>query len=113
MVKHQDELDQYNEHCQECYDELFATSSQQAAKQPIASADPDFTTFTILLQQQAQTIKLLQEKIKTLEQQVSIIPTLQQQIEKFEKLHQDIENLYVQFRSEEDTQLSTLASLNF
>src|SRR6266516_7605644 len=111
MSKQKEELEQYEEYCQEYYDELNLTPEPKVESQskilsiqpelpsqPQVQPELDQSELIKLLQQQieqqAQIIALLQAQAKTFEHQAQTIETLQNKVNSFERFHQQIGNIY-------------------
>ena len=76
MPKQKEELEQYEEYCQECYDELNPIPEPEVESQPkILSIQPELPSQpqVQLEPDQSELIKLLQQQVK---QQVQIIALL-------------------------------------
>src|SRR5207248_10111738 len=83
MPKQKEELEQYEEYCQECYDELNSTPEPEVESQPELPPQPQVQ----LEPNQSELIKLLQQQV---EQQAQIIALLQAQAKTFEHQAQTI-----------------------
>src|SRR5437868_7270397 len=132
MPKQREELEQFEEYCQEYYDELNPTPEPEVESQPdILSIQPelpsqpqvqlelDQSELIKLLQQQvkqqAQIIALLQAQAKTFEHQAQTIETLQNKVDHFERFHQQIGSIYHEQFSQVDSEQPTTSTtpLNF
>ena len=106
MPKQKAELEQYEEYCQECHEELNPkpqpeleaepqpddpTTQPELPSLPQVQPKPDQDELIKLLQQQveqqAQIIALLQAQARTFEHQAQTIETLQNKVDSFERFY--------------------------
>ena len=114
------ELEQYDQYCQECYDEVHPTSSsepEQASLTLTSSSTQTLDNSQEIIQllqnqimQQAQIIATLQEQAQTFKNQAQIIAHLQSKVEQFEAFHNRMRNLYCEALPFDDSMLSASSS---
>ena len=82
MAKQKTELEQYNDFCQECHEELYPTPPLEPMTPPPAQVQLDTSSNELVkllqqqVEQQAQIINLLQTQLKTFEHQAQTIINL-------------------------------------
>lgn len=132
MPRHKTELEQYNEYCQECYNELYPEPEPEVIEEtltPIPEPElepqvnsPINTNQSELIklleqqvEQQAQVIILLQTQAKTFERQAETINNLQARVDYLENFNRRIGNIYQEqsLQPSEQSSTSDNTSLNF
>ena len=111
------ELEQYDQYCQECYEEAHPPEPEQAPPVMTSSStqtSDDSKQIIQLLQeqikQQAQVIAMLQEQTQTYKAQAQMIVHLQNKVDQFEVFHNRIRNFYCEVLPFDDPMLSASSS---
>ena len=121
MAKQKTELEQYNDFCQECHEELYPTPPLEPMTPPPAQVQLDTSSNELVkllqqqVEQQAQIINLLQTQLKTFEHQAQTIINLQNKVNSIEQFYKQIGTAYQQqiIRTEESNNSSGNSSINF